>query len=54
MDQVRLTNKAIVASLVFDTIELATFEEAERIGFEACAALGIDPDVPWNGYEQVA
>jgi predicted metal-dependent TIM-barrel fold hydrolase len=49
----RLTNKAMVASLVFSTIETAEFEQAERIGFEVCVAMGLDPDAQWNGYEKV-
>lgn len=43
-----LTNKGMVASIVFNTIETVTFEQAERIGWEVCAALGIPADEPWN------
>lgn len=50
----RLTNKAMVASLVFETVELATFEQAERIGFEVCVALDVNPDEVWGGYEDTA
>lgn len=44
----KLSNKGMVASLVFDTVELATFEQAERIGFEVCVALDVDPDGAWG------
>lgn len=44
----RLTNKAIAAAIVFDTVEMATFEQAERVGWEICAAFGVDPDASWT------
>lgn len=55
MELSRLTNKGLVAAIVFDNIELASFEDAETIGWEVCAALGVNPDASWTGQnEEVA
>lgn len=40
-----LTNKAVVAAVVFEMIPMATFAEAEAIGWEVCRRLGIEADV---------
>lgn len=52
METSMLTNRGMVASIVFEVQELATFEEAERIADMVCSAFGVNPKLTWKRVDE--